>query len=43
MFRFPRKADPDVVCFQEYFYEETDYFETTDTLGGNSGCGQRTF
>lgn len=32
MFRFLRKADPDVACFQEYFYEETDYFETTDTL-----------
>lgn len=32
MFRFLRKWDPDVVCFQEYFYEETDYFETTDTL-----------
>lgn len=32
MFRFLRKADPDIVCFQEYFYEETDYFETTDTL-----------
>lgn len=32
MFRFLRKADPDIVCFQEYFYEETNYFETTDTL-----------
>lgn len=32
MFRFLRKADPDIICFQEYFYEETDYFETTDTL-----------
>lgn len=32
MFRFLRKADPDIACFQEYFYEETDYFETTDTL-----------
>lgn len=32
MFRFLRKSDPDVACFQEYFYEETDYFETTDTL-----------
>lgn len=32
MFRFLRKEDPDIACFQEYFYEETDYFETTDTL-----------
>lgn len=32
MFRYLRKADPDIACFQEYFYEETDYFETTDTL-----------
>lgn len=32
MFRFLRKSDPDIACFQEYFYEETDYFETTDTL-----------
>jgi endonuclease/exonuclease/phosphatase family metal-dependent hydrolase len=34
MFRFLRKADADIACFQEYFYEETDYFETTDTLTG---------
>lgn len=32
MFRFLREADADIFCFQEYFYEETDYFETTDTL-----------
>lgn len=32
MFRFIRKEDPDIICFQEYFYEETNYFETTDTL-----------
>lgn len=32
IFRFLRVEKPDIACFQEYFYEETDYFETTDSL-----------
>jgi endonuclease/exonuclease/phosphatase family metal-dependent hydrolase len=32
MFRFIRKENPDIACFQEYFYDSSNKFCTTDSL-----------
>lgn len=32
IFEFIKREDPDIVCFQEYFYEEKNTFKTTDSL-----------
>lgn len=32
IFKFLAKEQPDILCFQEYVYDTTGYFNTTDTL-----------
>jgi endonuclease/exonuclease/phosphatase family metal-dependent hydrolase len=32
IFEFLKREDPDIICFQEYFYEEKNSFKTTDSL-----------
>lgn len=32
VFKFLKKENPDILCIQEFFYEEKDYFETKDTM-----------
>lgn len=32
IFKFLSKEQPDILCFQEYVYDTTGYFNTTDTL-----------
>ncbi|MFH0867342.1 MAG: endonuclease/exonuclease/phosphatase family protein [Bacteroidota bacterium] len=32
IFKFLSKEQPDILCFQEYVYDTTHYFKTTDTL-----------
>lgn len=32
IFKFLSKEQPDILCFQEYVYDTTNYFNTTDTL-----------